>query len=165
MEVSTMSNLVTAVFKKIGTVFRHPDLSDQINKGHYHVTMSQMYTPVPEYCSDGYAPVFEYDTDTQAPMVRGTCTIAEMIDMFINGYTFIISRDVDTVDIYNLLSRYIETIGTLNTTDHYLRLQFDKICRFKKALEPEYICACRRLGISKDDTDDLFTLLLRGAFK
>ncbi len=147
-------NALSYSIDRIRHIFRHPTISDQINKGHYLVMMSPLYTKIADYYLEfDAAPIYEHDSDTQGSMVRGTCTIAEMIDMYVNGYTFVILRDEDTLDIYNIISKYISLLNGVDTKDHSIRLQIDKVMRFQKAIHDEYSCACRRLNLTnKEET-------------
>lgn len=144
----------------ISSVFRHPNIADQINKGHYTVMMPQLYGDVPSYFLEhGVSPIYEFDPDTQGPMTRGTCTIAEMIDMYNNGYTFQILRDTDILDVYHIVDKYITALKRVDSVEPEVLVTIDKIDRFITGILPEYKCACRRLNIP-DTSESFFGNLL-----
>lgn len=151
---------ITNIVGKVSSVFRHTNIVDQINKGHYKVMMPQIYTPIPDYYMEyGFQPIYEYDNDSQYELARGTCTIAEMIDMYSNGYNFIILNDKDTIDVYNLVSRYLDLLNTIDHLEYDAVVIKEKIIRFKTGITSEYNCACRRLNVVSKDENSLDSLL------
>lgn len=158
-------NKLAHAINYIQQAFRYPTISEHINKGHYLVMMSPLYTKIPDYYLEfDIPPIYEYDSNVQANMVRGTCTIAEMIDMYINGYCFVILRDEDIIDIYNIIDKYIGLLNNVDIKDHKVRLQIDRVNRFKNALHNEYICACRRLNLTPND-ENTFSSFVDKMFK
>ena len=143
--------------------YRYPSIADQINKAHYDVYMSELYTEVPAYYLEfNAAPIYEHDMHRQSELSRGVATIAQMIDMHYNGYMFIIPRPEDVVDVYRLLTQYLNLLNeTDNSNTVDLSLVKSKISKLLAELKIAYRRACIQLRIPAEEVSVFQTLLDR----
>lgn len=96
----------------------YKDIADIINNKPYSAVYPQTYTPIPKYFLDnGLTPYFSpMEGEDFAP---GKLTIAGMIDLANTDQPFIIVRDQDFEEIYEITKTYLDQLLNLDLDRKY----------------------------------------------
>jgi len=143
---------------------RYVDTVDHINNAQYKVMLSENYAPVSGYYTEfNVAPLYEHDPNSQGPMATGVATIAQMIDMYANKYTFVFCDDRDILDVDQVLARYIKQAHSVVITDREVKNFIEKAMALHQAIEKEKMRVFKTSGI-EDPAEKTITGLLRRLF-
>lgn len=143
---------------------RYVDTVDQINNAQYKVMLSENYAPVSSYYTEfNVPPLYEHDPNSQGPLSVGVATIAQMIDMYANKYTFVFCDDRDILDVDQVLARYIRQAHSVVINDRGVKDFVEKAMALHQAVEKEKMRVFKTSGI-EDPSEKTLTGLLRRLF-
>lgn len=141
---------------------RYVDTVDHINNAQYKVMLSENYAPIsPYYTEFNLTPLYEHDPNSQGPMSVGVATIAQMIDMYANNYTFIFCDDRDILDVDQVLDRYIRQAHSVVINDRSVKAFIEKAIALHQAIGKEKMRVFKTSGIENPEDKTLSGLMKR----